>query len=194
MYSNYQTQPTYEQPAYGNYQPQQQYYQPQVQPLPVDQQPFYQHQPMVGGKTPEELLKEAEELKNKEIRGTTKTVTIKETPVTREEVTVTESEEEEPAEETEPAKPEAPQKRMCMGRRSVGQIILMVLILLMVIVVVILLFTVDLTTNQIADTALLAVIAIFVIVAWALQCECGSTKDAKGGCYEKAGDCGATLY
>jgi len=79
--------------------------------------------------------------------------------------------------------------RDCWPRSSYGMVILVIFNLAMLIVVVILLFVVDLPTNQIASTALIALTFIFTAVYWFMTCECGSTRTADGGCVQAA-SCG----
>jgi len=78
---------------------------------------------------------------------------------------------------------------LCWPRKSWGMILLMVFNLLMIVVVVILLFVVDLSTNQIADTAILALVFIFTAIYWYMSCDCGAALQADGNCAQAAG-CG----
>jgi hypothetical protein len=78
---------------------------------------------------------------------------------------------------------------LCWPRKSWGMILLMVFNLLMIVVVVILLFVVDLSTNQIADTAILALVFIFTAIYWYMSCDCGAAIQADGNCAQAAG-CG----
>lgn len=71
--------------------------------------------------------------------------------------------------------PCTPTSKPCWSRKSLGMILMMIFNLLMIIVVVILLFVVDLQTNQIADTAMLALVFLFTGVIWFMSCECGAT-------------------
>ena len=70
----------------------------------------------------------------------------------------------------------------CWSGRSWPFILLSVFNLLMILVVVILLFVVDLSTNQIADTVLLAIVFIFQGVMWWMACPCNATEVRKGVC------------
>lgn len=78
---------------------------------------------------------------------------------------------------------------LCWPRKSWGMILLMVFNLLMIIVVVILLFVVDLSTNQIADTAILALVFIFTAIYWYMSCDCGAAIQPDGNCAQAVG-CG----
>jgi hypothetical protein len=75
---------------------------------------------------------------------------------------------------------------VCWPRRSWGIVILNVLMFLMLLAVVVLLFVVDLSTNQVADTALIAVTILFGAIAWYMSCECGSGSGADGECHQPA--------
>ncbi len=68
-----------------------------------------------------------------------------------------------------------------------------VIMFLCLVAVVILLFTVDLSTNAIADTALIALVILLGAIQWFMLCDCGATMGPNGSCLQVPGGCSAVL-
>jgi hypothetical protein len=90
-----------------------------------------------------------------------------------------------------PVEPCPPQT--CWSRQSSATIGINVLMFLMLVAVVILLFVVDLSTNQIADTALIAVTILLGAVSWYMNCDCGASIGPNGACLQVPGGCSSVL-